>query len=297
MRLIDDGAAVLARSPAKLNLLLAIRGRRPDGFHEIETLMLKVSIFDTLRLQPRRDDAISLSVRRTTSDFAAIPVDRTNLIVRAAELLRDHAGIRHGVDVVLEKRIPSEAGLAGGSGNAAATLAGLARLWELKLPVRDLAELAGRLGSDIPFFLSGANAAIARGRGELIEPVVIGGPLHFVIAKPSFGLPTAVVYRTFAEQCTPSGAHAEPLVQEIAAGRLGYAGRLLQNDLMAAAESLQPELQGLRTRLEMECSYGSLMTGSGSACFGLCASAREAVVVAARMRASGTARLFTATSA
>ncbi|MGC1274796.1 MAG: 4-(cytidine 5'-diphospho)-2-C-methyl-D-erythritol kinase [Planctomycetaceae bacterium] len=297
MRLIDDGTAVLARSPAKLNLLLAIRGRRADGFHEIETLMLKVSIFDTLRFSSRQDDAIVLRVRRTTNDFAAIPVDRNNLVVRAAELLRERSGVRHGADVVLEKRIPAEAGLAGGSGNAAATLAALVRLWQLKLPVEELAELAGRLGSDVPFFLFGANAAIARGRGEQIEPVVIGGPLHFVIAKPCFGLPTVDVYRTFAERCTPSEARAVPLVKEIAVGRLGRAARLLRNDLMPAAESLRPELYDLRTRLQKECTYGSLMTGSGSACFGLCASAREATTVAARMRSSGAGRAFAATSA
>ena len=120
MHLIDDGAAVRARSPAKLNLLLAIHGRRPDGFHEIETLMVKVSVYDALRFSPRDDGRLVLRVRATSPDFAAIPTGPDNLVLRAAELLRSHAGIRNGADIELVKQIPAEAGLAGGSGNAAA---------------------------------------------------------------------------------------------------------------------------------------------------------------------------------
>ncbi len=297
MRLTDDGAAVLAWSPAKLNLRLAIRGRRPDGFHELETLMIKVSIFDSLRFSPRNDDAIVLHVQSAAPTGHAIPRDRANLVVRAAEMLRTETGIQQGVDIFLHKQIPAEAGLAGGSGNAAATLAGLARLWRLPSTAEELARLASTLGSDVPFFLSPATAAIARGRGEQIEPVAVGGPLQFVIAKPPFGLATADVYRAFAVSGTPSVAQSEPLVAALRSGRLSQAGRLLHNDLGDAAESLRPELASLRERLDQECTFGGLMTGSGSACFGLCATKREARVVAGRLQTARLGQIWAASSA
>lgn len=298
MRAIDDGSAVLVRSPAKLNLLLAVRGRRPDGFHEIETLMVKVSVFDALRFSLRADDRITLAVRKVEpGDSSVVPTGPENLVVRAADLLRHHVGIRFGTDIVLDKRIPAAAGLAGGSGNAAAALAGLNRLWRLALGREDLAALAAQLGSDVPFFLSGAGAAVARGRGERIEPVAIGGPLHFVIVKPDFGLSTAAVYGAFAERCRPSRLEAAPLVRSLAAGSLAKAARQLRNDLMAAAELSAPQITALKTRLQNECRHGGLMTGSGSGCFGLCGSAREAAVVASRLRAAGVGKVFTAMSA
>jgi 4-diphosphocytidyl-2-C-methyl-D-erythritol kinase len=297
MRVMNDGPAVLARSPAKLNLLLSICGRRPDGFHELETLMIKVSLFDTLTFLPRRDDALTLRLRPTSADLAAIPTGPENLVLRAAELLRQRAGVDLGADVVLDKRIPAEAGLAGGSGNAAATLAGLNRLWRLNLDREELTSLAAGLGSDIPFFLSQSNAAIARGRGEQTEAVSIGGPLHFVLVKPPFGLSTADVYRSFAERGRFGTGRSEPLVADLAAGRLASASRRMTNDLTPAAEHLRPELLELRSRLARECTHGGLMTGSGSVCFGLCGSAREATTAAARLRPAGLGRVFTASSA
>src|SRR5690606_9885717 len=149
----------------------------------------------------RTDDKISLSVRRVgTTSGAPIPTGPDNLVIRAAELLRHEAGIRFGADIVLDKRIPAEAGLAGGSGNAAAALVGLNRIWRLGLDHELLQHLAAQLGSDVPFFLARGTAAVAYGRGERIRPVALGGPLHLVIVKPPFGLSTAGVYRTFAER-------------------------------------------------------------------------------------------------
>ena len=297
MRVMNEGAGVLAWSPAKLNLFLSIYGRRSDGFHELETLMVKVSLFDTLVFQPSGDATLSLRIRSMASEFATIPTGPANLVLRAAELLRQRAGVDYGADILLDKRIPAEAGLAGGSGNAAATLVGLNRLWRLNFSRRELSSLAVRLGSDVPFFLSASNAAVARGRGEKIEPVSVGGPLHFVLIKPPFGLPTAAVYSTFAELGRFGNNRAGSLVADLAAGRLARAARQLRNDLMPAAEQLRPELSTLRAHLERECTHGGMMTGSGSACFGLCGSAREATRVAARLRPRGFGRLLTASSA
>ena len=297
MQIVDDGKSILVRSPAKLNLSLAIRGRRSDGFHEIETVMVKLALWDTLRFTPRTDAEISLTVRRISAEISEdIPSGPTNLVIRAAEALRHHAGIRFGADIVLEKRIPAEAGLAGGSGNAAASLAGLNQLWKLGLSPGTLREIAATLGSDVPFFLSSSTAAIARGRGEEIGSVPCRGPLHFVVVKPGFGLSTAGVYREFAAGHTFSTRSVRPLVSALAKGSLCLLSKNLQNDLEPAAERIAPQLREIRARLMDVCRYGAMMTGSGSACFGVCGTAREATASAARLRAARIGQVFATTT-
>lgn len=297
MHIIDQGSAVLAISPAKLNVQLAILGRRPDGFHEIETVMLKVSIYDQLRAAARADGQLTLTIRReNTSISPNIPTGPENLVLKAASELQHHAGVRFGADLVLEKRIPAEAGLAGGSGNAAASLLALSRLWRLDLSHGELRALASRLGSDVPFFLEPSTAAVARGRGERLEPVPVRGPIHVVIVKPPFGLSTADVYRAFAEHPPKSRPTAAPVIQALANGQTALLGRHLGNDLMPAAESLKPEITELRTLLSKMCPHGSLMTGSGSALFGICPSARHAARAARKIRAAGQLHAIAATS-
>lgn len=286
-------AGVILRSPAKLNLSLAILGRRTDGFHEIETVMVKISLYDRLSFTARTDDLLTLDIRRLGEGISpSIPTGSRNLVVRAADLLRHRAGIRFGADIVLEKKIPAEAGLAGGSGNAAAALVGLNRLWRLGLDQRVLSELGGQLGSDIPFFVSPARAAIARGRGEKIEPLRLGGRLDFVVVKPAFGLSTAGVYRAFAERDSFSRFDSAPLAASLERISLPSISRHLDNSLWTAAERLSPRLTFLRNLIEAECRYGALMTGSGSACFGVCGSAREASVAAARLRAARVGQVY-----
>src|SRR3954469_7342886 len=156
-----DGVEVLA--PAKLNLFLEVLGRRPDGYHEVETLMVAVDLFDRLTFRESPSGEITLRC-----DDPGLPTGSENLAVRAAERLRDESGRRLGAHIDLHKSIPAGAGLAGGSSDAAAALAGLDRLWDLKTRPDRLATLASGLGSDVPFFLK-AGAAICRGRGERVE--------------------------------------------------------------------------------------------------------------------------------
>lgn len=290
---LTSNSRILRRSPAKLNLSLAILGKRPDGYHEIETLMVKIGLCDLLSFDARTDDLLTLNVRRIGRGISAsIPTDSTNLVIRAADLLRHHAGIRFGADIVLGKRIPAEAGLAGGSGNAAATLLGLNDLWQLRLPHNDLLSLGSQLGSDIPFFIESASAAIARGRGEYIEPIRTRGRLHFVVVKPPFGLSTAGVYRAFAEEDGFSQSQCVALAKAVENGSLPDIGRHLENALSAPAERLSPKMAFLRTLIRAECRFGAMMTGSGSACFGLCGSRREASFAALRLRAARVGEVY-----
>ena len=171
VRSIAGGVEVLA--PAKLNLFLEVLGRRPDGYHEIETVMVAISLCDTLTF---RDDP-SGAIRLRCSD-PALPVGADNLVIKAADRLREATGCRRGAEIDLTKVIPAQAGLAGGSSDAAATLAALDRLWDLRLAPERLDALAAEVGSDVPFF-NHVPAAVCRGRGERVEPVSLMQTLQF----------------------------------------------------------------------------------------------------------------------
>jgi len=217
MRFRRVGPSLVVHTPAKLNLFLELLGKREDGYHELETLMVAVDLFDTLTFTEEDSNDIRLQCSglgagkqgSVPGSFApggaaqasadaegeGIPLGSDNLVVKAAQLLRGHAGVERGVRISLVKRIPSAAGLAGGSSDAAATLMALNRFWNLGLGVFELQRLASHLGSDVAFFVDGTSAAVCHGRGEIIEPLDVPLGLHFVIVRPRTGLSTALVYK------------------------------------------------------------------------------------------------------
>lgn len=278
-------------APAKLNLFLRVVRRRSDGFHEIETVMTAVNIYDTLRFASCESSAIKFQVvmagARTTNSFRSesIPTGVENLVVRAAQLLKEYARTDKGVQISLLKRIPSAAGLGGGSSDAAATLAALNRLWNLSLTKAELLDLAAQLGSDIGFFLTGSSTAVCRGRGEIVEPLRLMNCLHFVVARPSTGLSTPQVFR----HCHPGDTKqsVEAFIDSLNRPGLGRMVRLLLNDLQTPAEELNEEVRTLRCRFDQLPVVGHQMSGSGTSYFGVCASSRHAQTVAARLRAAG----------
>ena len=271
------GADVLVRAPAKVNLFLEVLRRRADGYHELATLMTAVSLYDTLRF--RDNPAGSVSLRCDRADLSAGP---DNLICRAAELLRRRAGRDLGVDAFLWKRIPTAAGLGGGSSDAAAALAGLNVLWCLGLGRDELTALAAELGSDVPFFF-GAPASWCTGRGERVEPFVLGRPLDFVLVSPPFGLSTAEVFGNLV--APPEPLSGDEVRRAAGAGDVKELGRRLHNRLQAAAERLRPETAEWRERLAALGPAGAMMTGSGSTLFALCRSPEEALRVARGLNA------------
>ena len=278
-------------APAKLNLFLRIVARRPDGFHDIESVMASIDIYDTLTFEVTSSGEIELTVEDSSARSRAgsmrleAPIGPQNLVVRAANLLRQQAGCELGTRITLIKRIPSSAGLGGGSSDCAAALMGLNRLWNLRLPRSELAALAGRLGSDVAFFLSDSPVALCVGRGEQIEPLPIPTALHFVVAKSASGLSTPAVYR----QCFPdaSGQQVGGFVESLAAGAIGGMARRLHNGLQAPAEALSSDVRELRKLFEQLPVAGHQMSGSGSSYFGMCASRRQALRVASRLRSAG----------
>lgn len=314
MLIRQQGQALVVHTPAKLNLFLEILGKRSDGFHELETLMVTVDRYDSLRFT--EDDSTALPAQSASETSAAnlpsgihltcrwaglpehspgpIPTGKDNLVVRAAELLREVTGTRQGVCIELTKRIPMAAGLAGGSSDCAATLFALNRFWKLGLPDQQLLEMAARLGSDIAFFLTRTSAAICRGRGEIIKPVAAPMRLHFVIAKPKSGLSTAAVFR----QCRPASAPrtAQSLVTCLQAGRLSLASRQLHNALQPPAEQLNSDVVRLRRKFSRLPFLGHQMSGSGTAYFGLCSQLDQARALAAQVRSSGCDDVFVAST-
>ena len=298
---------VVARAPAKLNLSLEVLARRADGFHEIESLMVPVTLADTGRVQASSVPGIRLRVRfggrlatAAGSPLAHdVPTDASNLVVRAAQALAVEAGLAAspaslcapGLDIELVKRIPSGSGLGGGSSDAAAVLKAATQAWGLDIPKDRLAEIGGRLGSDVPVFFSGA-AAIAGGRGERIEPVAGMPPLHAVIARPVAGLSTAAVYG----RCTPDASRrgtAQRLAAALVAGRFRESLSLMHNSLEEPARSMCADVARLLEDFSRAGAVHPMLTGSGSACFALMRSAMESRRVAARLEMAGWPGVFT----
>jgi 4-diphosphocytidyl-2-C-methyl-D-erythritol kinase len=279
MQIRRDNAAVRVWAPAKVNLFLEVLGRRPDGYHELATLMTAVSLYDTLELTGLPSGEV-----RLTCDHPSLSAGPENLVCRAVELVRQRTGRRDGVVVRLRKRIPLAAGLAGGSSDAAATLAGLNRLWHLGWGRAELAELGAHLGSDVAFFFS-TPAAWCTGRGEVVDSVRLGRPLDLVLVCPPVGLSTAEVFRGVTVPERPlDGAEARAAAE---GGDVEALGRALFNRLQPVAEKLCPAVAGLCERLAGLSPAGRLMSGSGSTVFALCRSPEEALLLS---RALGTFR-------
>lgn len=263
-------------APAKINLALTVGPRRPDGFHEIESLVAPIDLCDELRLRRLAAGELRLSCNDPT-----LPADERNLALRAALRLREHAGRPDlGAAITLTKRIPAGAGLGGGSSDAAATLRGLAQLWELSLSHEALCEIAARLGSDVPLFLFDS-PVVVRGRGEQVEPVRGLPPAWVVLIVPQVRCATARVYDAFDALPAPP---ARPAAGVIATAR--DAGRLLAacfNDLEPAAMHVCPPLRGLHADVQARLDRPVRMSGSGSAFFTLFDRRQQALAAAQRL--------------
>ena len=256
------------QSPCKVNLLLNILGRRPDGFHELETVMQPVAVCDELQFN-RGGQSIEL-----TCNLPSLPVDSTNLVHRAAAAFLQAARRSEGVRIHLEKRIPLAAGLGGGSGNAACTLLGLNELFSEPLTPRQLGEIAAALGSDVPFFLQ-AQPALATGRGEKITPLDFSPALRGVfilLIHPGFGISTAWAYQALArypEALNGRPGRAQKLVSLLQAGDLAAAANEFFNSLEAPVLNKYPLLALFQEFLKANGALAALMSGSGSTTFAL----------------------------
>jgi 4-diphosphocytidyl-2-C-methyl-D-erythritol kinase len=258
-------AGLVARSPAKVNLFLRVLGRRPDGYHEIETLFHAVTLFDEVLVRRALSGVRLEVVQHSGGD--PVPAGEENLVHRAARLFLERTGNSAGVSILLTKRIPAGGGLGGGSGDAAATLRLLDRLFPGERTPELMHALAAELGSDVPFFVDARTTAIGRGRGEQLEPVVPFPELHLVLLLPPFACGTAAVYELAKPSLTRTPGPASVLLDKIRSDKELQVSDGLVNDLESPARTLRPELAQLAERVRSLGLGRVHLSGSGSTCF------------------------------
>lgn len=256
---------VTIRSPAKLNLGLRVLFKRPDGYHEIETVMLMVDLCDELSFEeaPRGIEIVC--------NDREVPIDELNLAYKAALALIKERAPQKGVRIEIAKRIPISAGLGGGSSNGAATLLALDRMWGLGLGSKELMAYACRLGSDAPFFTFW-HAALATGRGEALERINPARQLFVLIVCPAAKIPTGWAYENLKIDLTSTSSRAKILICLLETGDLINVGMHLKNDLEEVVCEKVPAIAGIKAELIKLGALGSSMSGSGPCVFGIFAS-------------------------
>ncbi len=264
-------------APAKLNLFLRVLSRRPDGFHEIETLVQPLTLADGVQA---RSPAEGIQLHVTGERSGGVPSGEENLVLRAARALAEAANVSTGVRLLLVKRIPVAAGLGGGSSDAAATLRALDRLWNTGLGRDELLEIAANVGSDVPAQLSGA-PVLARGRGETVRPVLQMPRSWWVLLSPAFPIHAAEAYGWWDEDGGPVGPDPRDLLQKVTADDPAAVGGLLFNDLEGPASRRHPQITAAREALLGAGAVGAVMCGSGPTVAGLARHARHAEEIAA----------------
>lgn len=271
-------AALTVLSPCKFNLFLAVGPARPDGYHELVTVMEPLNLCDRLVLEEIEAGRIEVAC----SD-PAVPSGPDNLVYRAATEFRRAAGIERGVRIVLEKGIPAAAGLGGGSGDAATTILALERLWGSELPREQARRICAGLGSDVAFFLD-PRTSLCRGRGEAVAALPPAPPLHAVLVNPGLPLPTAWAYRQLDLNPPPAPPALEPLLAALEAGDLEKMAGCLYNAFQPLACRRYPEVDRAVAFLDNLLPLGALLAGSGATVVGLAATGEEAAAAAERVR-------------
>ena len=255
-----------AEAPAKINLFFEVLGKRSDNFHEIVSVAVPIRLFDTLSFDLIDDSRIKFECIGNSSD---IPLDETNLVVRAATLIQQRFSVRQGAAITLTKRIPCQAGLGGGSSDAVAALRLACRGWSLNVSDAELLPIAAEIGSDCPIFLYDV-PTISTGRGERIQPLPPIPPLWFVLLKPPEGLSTASVYA----ECMPlhNGQFRQPddLITALSSGNIREIGQYFFNRLEVPAQKLWHRFGEIKNQFLAAGTLAVQMSGSGTAFFGLC---------------------------
>jgi 4-diphosphocytidyl-2-C-methyl-D-erythritol kinase len=267
-----NSSSLTLKAPAKINLFLKVLHRRPDGFHEIESLMQKVALFDILHFS-RQGEVISLSCPGSN-----IPENRENLVYKAAQAFFAASGITPGIHIVLEKNIPVAAGLGGGSSDAAAVLLGLNSLFGAGLELKDLTAIGLQLGADVPFFVEDCSLAVATGIGECLQKIEVIGDYWILLVNPGFAVSTKWVYENF-----PLTSNSNPYILARGEKRPGDFHVVFPavvedygNDLEAVTINRYPEIEDIKKELKMAGAVTARMSGSGPTVFGLFSGKEEA---------------------
>ena len=275
-----------AKAPAKLNLRLKITGRRPDGYHELVSIMIPVTLCDLLELTVV-PEGIKLSC-----DGFKVPADERNLVYRAAESFLSRAGIKKGISIKLTKNIPVAAGLGGGSSDAAAALLSLNEIWSMPLSLSDLEDIAIQLGADVPFFIY-RRPALARGIGEILEPQEEWPKYWYVIVTPPLPVSTSWVYGNLKLKLTTGEYN---YIVNFLKGDSFKVSHILENDLEEVTTAHFPIINTIKKHLVDAGAEGALMTGSGPSVFGIFPSLNQAISAKQSLISKNPGDVFMATS-
>jgi 4-diphosphocytidyl-2-C-methyl-D-erythritol kinase len=271
------------KAPAKVNIRLKVIGRRPDGYHELVSIMVPVDLFDELALNVPFDGRIKIR-----SNGFDVPTNEDNLIYHAAESFMSLTGINDGVSINLRKNIPVAAGLGGGSSDAAATLVGLNCIYSKPLSDSDLHTLAQELGADVPFFIN-CRPALVTGIGEILESVPKWPDLWYIIITPPFRVSTAWVYENLKLELT-TGEY--DYIKSVLENDTYNISRILENDLENVTSASFPIIKTLKKLLKDAGAEGAIMSGSGPSVFGIFSTPGKAAAARELLISKGLGDLF-----
>ena len=285
-------SSVSLRSYAKLNLFLKVLRKRPDNFHDLETIFERINLYDNIRLVSNSTGPRGRAGKiKIICDHPQVPKGPKNLVYKVARMLQSRYGIKKGVTIHIKKNIPVAAGLAGGSSNGAATLLGLNKIWNLKLSQAQLVEIGAQIGSDVAFFLYNTSWALGEGRGERISELPIKAKFWHVVVVPRIKMYSKDVFACLPAfrsgrnlQLTKKGADVNILTLALKEKSALKAGALLHNDLETSILTIRPELLRVKNRLAKYSFFGVAFSGSGPACYGLAPTERVARAVAEDLR-------------
>ncbi len=272
---------LMLRAPAKVNLFLEVLGKRKDGYHDLNTLFLKLNFFDRLYFS-RIKKGIEISCRDSR-----VPKDSTNLVYKAASLIQDSCGLKQGVHIRIVKKIPIAAGLGGGSSNAATTLLGLNKLWNLRLSRQTIFKLGKKLGADVPFFLIPDAAAWAKGKGDRLTPLNLMSRFWVVLVDPGIAVSTAKIFNGLSLDLTNKKNDVKLLNQALKKADIKTIGRCLFNRLESVTFKKYKCLAKIKKMMSALGVRAVLMSGSGSVIFGIVESREEAMRIKSKLLDKG----------
>lgn len=259
---------------AKINLALDVLNRRPDGYHTVRMIMQSLSLCDTLFLQKDDEPGITLS-SRNPEQFPDVTWDENNLIYKAAKLFMDTFSIKEGVRITIDKQIPSAAGLAGGSSDAAATLKGMNQLFEKNLSIEELQALGVKLGADVPYCIQ-LGTALSEGIGEVLTSLPAAPAMYCVLVKPEAAVSTKYVYQNLKLD-KANHPDIDAALDAIRTGNVNKLCANLNNILEPVARTLCPEVEEIETKFMEQGALGTCMSGSGPTVFGLFTDGNDAI--------------------
>ncbi len=266
--------SIILKGRAKINLTLDVVGKRENGYHDLQMIMQSISLYDTLYIRKIKSSGIRLS-----SNYAWLPTNEKNIAYRAAQLFFEETGIQGGVAIEITKRIPVGAGLAGGSTDAATTLVGLNKLYATKLSKERLMEMGLKLGADVPFCIS-KGTVLAEGIGEELTPLTPMPPAHLIIVKPPFSVSTVTVYKNLDLSKLKEHPDTPQMIKAIEEGDIKAIASKMVNVLETVTIPMHPVIGEIKDRLMEEGALGAMMSGSGSAVFGIYETKEQAIKVA-----------------